>query len=466
VKSSEVIVALVIVSIAMTIGILWIPESISIAYFAITIGIIIFFIITYNKRYMWGYHGLFNLAIPSVVISIYTFIIALPAIYISGELQPWVAENYILAVASFYILYPVGLFLGEMISPIDMQKHENISTPVSLSHRINIDKTLYYSLVLLSVFLFSLYILKARSAPFIELILSPGDSQKYSRMREEAFKTLHMSRIEQYLFSWNRSLLIPMIGVMSIFYLRINKHLHNYIIAYGVFVYGFFVNIITLEKSPAASLLLSILVAIYLSSKKRDIRLILLSVGLSLSIPLVIWYLLQFGRDDIWQVIFMSLALRLFVIPADVLAQYFVVFPGIEGHLLGRSSQLFSWMHVEGTFPVSNFVMRIWLDNPETTGFANAIYLGNYWADFGIYGVILAHVVFGLILQLTYATYVKSSNYNVDLKYIIGIAISIPIFTFGFFSSNFTILYVTRGVLIWLAILIVMQKKKAMSVKA
>ena len=409
---------------------------------------------------MWGYHGLFNLALPSIVLSIYTVIIALPSIYIAGTLSESVRPNFTFAVISFFFVYPIGLLLGDIFQSVNAERYDSKYVYAEVDKKFKVNDKIFYILVTASVVLFGLYMLKARSAPFLELIFNPGDSAKYALMREEAFKTLNMSRIEQYLFSWNRSLLVPVIAVMTIFYVRGQKEFSRYVLAGMIISYGFFVNIITLEKAPAASLLISMMVAIYLSSRKRNIKLILYGIGISLLIPLSIFYLLQFGRDDIWRVIFLSLVLRLFIVPAEALSWYFVVFPEVHEFLLGRSSQLFSWMHVEGTFPVSNYVMKIWWNNPHTTGFANAIYLGNYWADFGIYGVLMAHIFFGFVLHLTYATMIKASKYAVDMKYIIGVAIAVPIFTFGFFSSNFTILYITRGLVVWLAFLIYLDKRE------
>jgi len=445
---------------AAALGILLLPEVYYVSYFATLVGISFVTALTFKKRYIWGYHGLFNLALPSIVLAIYTAIIAFPSIYIAGMLHESVRSNFTFAVVSFYSVYPLGLLFGDTFFPIDPNRYNQNYVHAEAEKQFELNPALLYILFAISVLLFAAYMFKARKAPFLELVLNPGDSAKYALMREEAFKTLNMSRIEQYLFSWNRSLLVPVVAVITAFYIREKKTLSRYLIGSGILSYGFFVNIITLEKAPAASLFISIMVAIYLSRRRRNVKLILYGIGLSLLIPLSIFYLLQFGRDDIWRVIFLSLVLRLFIVPAEALSWYFVVFPNVHEFLLGRSSQLFSWMHVEGTFPVSNYVMKIWWNNPHTTGFANAIYLGNYWADFGIYGVLIAHIFFGFILHLTYAAMVNASKYAVDLKYIIGVAIAVPIFTFGFFSSNFTILYITRGLVVWLAFLFYLSKKE------
>ncbi|MBT3229435.1 MAG: oligosaccharide repeat unit polymerase [Candidatus Marinimicrobia bacterium] len=450
----------VLIFTAVALGTFLLSEVYYTSYFATIAGILFISTLTYNKRYIWGFHGLFNLAIPSIVLSIYTVIIAIPSIYIAGTLEETVRSAYTFAVVSFYFVYPLGLLIGDILMPIKPARFNDVYVQEKVKKELKVNVRLLYALVTFSLILFLFYMYKAKTAPFLELIFNPGDAAKYALMREGAFKTLSMNRVEQYLFSWNRSLLVPIIAVITTFYMREKKNFSRYAIGATILSYGFFVNIITLEKAPAASLFITILVAIYLSRKNRNVKFILYGIVISFIIPLSIYYLLQFGRDDIWRVIFLSLLLRLFIMPAQALSWYFVIFPQIHEFLLGRSSQLFSWMHVEGTFPVSNYVMKIWWDNPTTTGFANAIYLGNYWADFGIYGVLIAHLFFGFIIHLTYASIVNASKYSIDLKYIIGIAIAVPIFTFGFFSSNFTILYITRGLIVWLAFLFYMNKKQ------
>ncbi len=450
----------VLVFTTIAVGTFLLPEDYYNSYFATIVGILFVSTLTYKKRYIWGYHGLFNLSLPSIVLSIYTVIIAIPAIYISGTLEETVRDNYSAAVVSFYFVYPLGLLIGDILAPIKETRFGKVYVEEKTKKELSVNVRLLYGLTAFSLILFLFYMLKAKTAPFLELVFNPGDAAKYALMREGAFKTLNMSRIEQYLFSWNRSLLVPIIAVITTFYIREKKTFSRYAIGAMILSYGFFVNIITLEKAPAASLFITILVAIYLSRKKRNVKLILYGIVISFIIPLSIYYLLQFGRDDIWRVIFLSLLLRLFIMPAQALSWYFIIFPQIHEFLLGRSSQLFSWLHVEGTFPVSNYVMKIWWNNPTTTGFANAIYMGNYWADFGIYGVLIAHLFFGFILHLTYAAMVNASKYSIDLKYIIGVAIAVPIFTFGFFSSNFTILYITRGLIVWLAFLFYLNKKQ------
>jgi len=115
---------------------------------------------------------------------------------------------------------------------------------------------------------------------------------------------------------------------------------------------------------------------------------------------------------------------------------------------LGRSTQLFSWMHIEGTFPLSNYIAKLWWKMPETTGSANANYLGTYWANFGWYGTTIFTFIFGFIIHLLQWKIYEVSGYKKNLLFIISIAVAIPSFTFGFLSSNFTIIFFTKGLLL------------------
>ena len=91
---------------------------------------------------------------------------------------------------------------------------------------------------------------------------------------------------------------------------------------------------------------------------------------------------------------------RLLITPAEVLINYFIYFPETHNFLLGRSTQLFSWMYSEGNFPVSNYIAKLWWDNPTSTISANANYLGNFWSDFGWYGTTISTFIFGILAHL------------------------------------------------------------------
>jgi len=111
-------------------------------------------------------------------------------------------------------------------------------------------------------------------------------------------------------------------------------------------------------------------------------------------------------------------------------------------------------------FDVSNYVAKIWWNDPNTTGYANAIYIGGFWADFGLIGVCISTILIGLFSQLLYYKTLIISEYQKNIVYVLVTCSTIGIFTFSFISINFTTLLLTKGILIIVFMLIVIQKIK------
>jgi len=419
------------------------------------ISIFIYILITYKYRLVYGFSGIRIASIPSIIVATFTLFISIPSIYVLMIREHSNELSYFYSILLFYFLFPAGLFIGQLYRHIDINRMRGI-----LKGKIIKDKYdyVFYEIILIilsvSILIFLGYLLRVNEIPLIELIKNPGDSTKFFYMREDALKTLHMTKIERYLFFWLRSLFIPFGIVGSLFINSMYSKYKYKILFISFFVFGILVNTITLEKSPIASIFLSIAAYVFLKKEKMKIGLIITLIFITLAGPMIISYFLFIDRENVFDVILWTYINRLFVTPSEVLFYYFQYFPERHEFLLGKSSQLFSWMFSEGTFPVSNYVAKLWWNMPKTTGSANAIYLGNFWSDFGWYGTIISTFIFGFISHLFQWKILFTTKYQKNLLYLVIMSICIPIFTFGFFSSNFTILFFTKGLLLLVIFLI------------
>ncbi len=428
---------------------LWMPEEWLIESSLLCISIFSYILLTYKQRLVYGFSGIRIASIPSTIVATFTVFISIPSIYVLMIKDHTNELTYFYSILLFYFLFPAGLFMGQVYRRIDLNRTWEI-----LKGEIEIlkhDKVFYEIIVILfsvCILIFCGYLLRVNEIPSIELLKDPGNSTKFFYMREDALKILQMTKIEKYLFHWLRSLFIPF-GIIGLLFLFSSYRKQKYkflFIAYLVF--GLIVNTITLEKSPVASLFLSIATYIFLKREKVKSSLIIVLIVITLSGPLLISYFLFIDRADVFNLILWSYISRLFVTPAEVLYYYFQYFPETHDFLMGRSTQLFSWMSSEGLFNVSNYVAKLWWKIPDTTGSANAHYLGTYWANFGWWGTTIFTVIFGFIIHLLQWKILDVSQYKKNIIYLISMAISVPNFTFGFFSSNFTILFFTKGLIL------------------
>tara|TARA_B100000809_G_scaffold154542_1_gene151879 strand:- start:1044 stop:2489 length:1446 start_codon:yes stop_codon:yes gene_type:complete len=427
----------------------WMPEEELLQSSFLCIAIFLFIVLTYKHRLVYGFSGIRIASIPSIIVATFTVFIAIPSIYILAINEHPNEIPYFFSIAMFYLLFPAGLLFGNKFRQIDTHSVIGLLTQKYSKH--SFDKYFYEILVILfsiSILIFCGYILRVNEIPLIELIKNPGNSARFFFMREEALKILEMTKIERYLFHWLRSLFIPF-GIIGSLFLASEYHKKKFKILFiSFFIFGLIVNSITIEKSPIASIFLSVCVYIFLKREKVKVSLVVALIVIILAGPVFISYLLFIDRQDVFEIILWTYINRLFVTPAEVLFYYFQYFPGTHDFLLGRSSQLFSWMYSEGNFPISNYIAQLWWNSPNTTGSANANYLGNFWSDFGWYGTTISTFIFGIIIHLFQWKILQTTNYRKNLLYLTTMAVCVPTFTFGFFSSNFTILFFTKGLLL------------------
>ncbi|MEC7848605.1 MAG: O-antigen polymerase [Candidatus Neomarinimicrobiota bacterium] len=424
---------------------------------------VIFFyiLLIYKHRMVYGYSGIRIASIPSSIVAAFTVFISIPSIYILMIKDNPNEIQYYYSIIIFYLIFPMGLYLGKSIRMIDEVKVKKLLiSKVAKSYN---DKYYYEILIILfsiSMLIFCGYLMRVNELPLIELIRNPGSSTRYFFMREEALKLLEMSRLEKYMFIWLRSLFIP-IGIVGSLYLMLEYRKKKYNVLFILFfIVGLIINSITLEKFPIAAIFVAIGTFYLLKKDHISFRFMLLFVFLILTGPLLITYLLIIEREGIFEIIFWSYIDRLFVIPSEVLFYYFEIFPDIHPFLFGSSSQLFSWMHTEGTFPISNYVAKIWWNMPDTSGSANAVYIGNYWSDFGWYGVIISTIILGFIAHLLQWKILTVSDYKKNFLFIVSIAAAVPSFTFGFISANFTNIFFTKGLILLIFFLFIYEYMK------
>ncbi|MFQ6604981.1 MAG: O-antigen polymerase [Fidelibacterota bacterium] len=441
-------------------SLLMIPDDYIFYSISILSALLCYEFVVYKYRFIFGLTGLNYLSVPSLMVLTFTIFISLPSIYIAGASVHPSRIPFFISILSFYFLFPLGLIIGQKIRPIEQVKLIDLKQAV---RKMDMDKRFYELLIILLTLclgILVLYLLRTDTIPLFELIKTPGDSTKFFYLREDALKTLQITRIERYAVHWLRSLFIPF-GIIGSLVLSTLYQKRTYKILFiNYLLIGLFVNTMTLEKSPLATVILVIAAYYYLKAKKVNALRIIGIIIAVLAGPMVITYFIFYGREDIFRVIYLSYFNRLIIVPSEVLSYYFQYFPEKHDFLWGRSSQLFSWMSQFGTFPISNYVAKVWWKDPFTTGNANAMYLGNFWADFGYIGPLLSTPIIGLVSHLFYRKILVTADYSMNIIYITVIAVCVPLFTFSFFSSNFTILFFTKGLVLIVIFLYWIENRK------
>jgi len=440
---------LIILSILVVLILLYSPDSSLIYSLGLIFSLIIYEILIYPYRIIYGITGIKVLAMPSIAFISFTVLIAIPAIYVASVNSGPYSNMFMFSILSFYIFYPMGLYLGNYFHRINCKKI-NLLSNMSFSNS-RIDIIIYEGMLILlftSLLIFILYLLRVETIP---LFLMLTDSKSYLSIwmvREESMKLLNVTFIEKYFFAWLRDIFIPL-GIISCLFLVVQYQKRKYFIIFSIFLLlGIINNSLTIAKAPTAALFLAITAFIFIKSKKVSLKFIFISLIIIFSFPYLVIHLVTPPEFRAPSNLLNSLFLRVFVVPAEALYQYYEVFPSKHEFLLGKGSKLFSWLHSEGLFNAANYVAKIWWSDPTTTGNANANYLGTFWADFGWYGVIISTILIGYIIHLFYWKLIVVSDYKKNIIYVSISSISVMMMSFTFISGNFTTIILTRGLLI------------------
>ena len=288
-----------------------------------------------------------------------------------------------------------------------------------------------------------------------------GNSSLLWVMRENALKLLELNTLERYMIFWQRSIIFPLVIILSCYgYIR-EKSYFWLILCVITVCLGIIFNSLTLEKSPTTFLLISLFSFFLLIKRNISIWHILLSVVIILIFPTVVYTYYYYDNSFLHQYVLTSLVNRIFIVPSESLYEYILIFPNIHDHLLGRATQLFSTFNQDGAFHLSNYVAKVAWGDKFTSGNINTIYLGNFWAEFAYIGVVISTFAIGYIVNWYYSILLRSSNYKKNILFLLSTSISIPILSFSFISSNFTTLFFTRGLIFFVLLFyIVIQRNK------
>jgi len=153
---------------------------------------------------------------------------------------------------------------------------------------------------------------------------------------------------------------------------------------------------------------------------------------------------------DIFSLTFTALLDRIFWKPAWLICRYFEVFPDKVEFLNGASIGLWSKFIGQPYFDVENYMAHFVHPGHEIqTGFANAAFFANLYADFGMLGIFLGTFFIGIFLQMLQTYMIRRPKNSLFLSTYIYLI-------FAFFllnSQSFVTVLNTNGV-VWVFVLL------------
>lgn len=443
-------IVLYFLPLVLLVGIIFISDfEIAVAFASVILMIFFYEFIISDYKEIWGFSGLIILSPASVILTVYTVLLAFPSIYYFSIYDGVGRYSFFISVLLFYVIFPLGLFISNKYFPIKTEKITNYLEKQYV--RSSIDEAIYSILIILLGIVISivcLYIYIVPKIPLFEMLTNPDAYMTLWILREESMKLLEISLVIKYFFSWARDLFFP-IGVIGSLFLASVYNKKKYKILFVIFIsLGVLYNSLTVAKAPTAALILSIVAFYFLKKNSLSLKFIISSIIFVLLFPATVYYFVTPPALRNFNWLFGLIFERIFLVPAQALIEYFKIFPTHFDYLFGRSTKILSWLHRDGIYNVANYVAKVWWQRPFTTGSANAIYIGTAWADFGYFGVCIWTFIIGFFTNFfSYKVY-QISDYKKNIIYVISIASTIMSFTFTFISSPFSTILLTRGLLI------------------
>jgi oligosaccharide repeat unit polymerase len=340
--------------------------------------------------------------IPSFWYVTYLVTILWPAFYVYSENDGPYRRVFLFAVESVIITVPIGWGLASRVLSFRLSEVEDFFCAPLIAPQV----TQRFSKAFVRFFVFALvmtllYLWEVKAVPLFYLIANPGDAFAAAVLREESFKLLNSPFL--YIYSVLRAVLYPyliMVSIGAYLVTRRAKWLWRSII---VLIAGVLYAALTIAKGPVAIIFLMVAFFFYYYKHGHLSRRAMATFFvIILLFPVLVATWAYVGTNlDLGQIgdVLQAIGDRLFHIPAEMVYGYFEFFPAQMGHLHGASigmlSALLQMKHVDTPNVVGQFLYPNGIESIT----ANAAFIGDLNADFGMGGVLIGSVLAGFIMQ-------------------------------------------------------------------
>jgi oligosaccharide repeat unit polymerase len=329
----------------------------------------------------------------------YLAMIFFPSFFVYADQEGPYRSTFLFAVESVLITVPVGWWMANRYFHFYKEDVEGFfARPIdSMDRSPQVYKRVGLLLVILTL-LTGFYMREATTIPLFYLLRNPGDYKQLVLLREDSFKLLDSPL--KYVYALARGVGFPLLILVSfggVLRKRGNKKWRTmFLISLTM---GIFFASLSLAKAPVAYIFLVLTVFLYLfRGGLLSRRMVATFLVLILLFPIGV-ILAVSSEDTTLAMALASTGTRLLYQPAAGVYYYFEIFPSHMPYLKGRSIGKLAWLLGDSYFDTPNYVGLY--ENPDAVDSvnANAAFIADLNADFGMWGVILGGVLAGFIME-------------------------------------------------------------------
>jgi hypothetical protein len=349
-----------------------------------------------------------RLTIPSFFYLSYLPMIYIPAFVVFGERTDPARWTFLIAVHLVLIMVPLGIGAMSLIARYTRSQHDAFYTapmvvPAVTTVEFHVAAAMFIAAAVITATYFAQ--LSFDRIPLVYMFTHPNDADNLLLLREESFKLFDprwnsaSSSGMFYAFLFLRTLLFPFLVLVTWGYYLCTRERRWLVLAIITLVLGGFYAAASIARAPLAAIVMRLMFFYYVfRGGQMGRRMTATLVAAMLAFPLLVTGL-AYGSEGLGDA-FMRVGKRFFYTPADDLYVYFEVFPRHVDYQYGGTLakpllKLFELPY----FYIENFVYLYQFPNGVQTGHANAAFLSNLHADFGLAGVALGSLVVGMIMQ-------------------------------------------------------------------
>jgi oligosaccharide repeat unit polymerase len=234
--------------------------------------------------------------------------------------------------------------------------------------------------------------------------------------------------------------LTPLLSIVAFAY-SLKTRLWSWRVLFGLlFVAAVIIQMYNFEKAPTLFyMIMLILTSIYVGKLRLNLRLILLFGAIAVAYIVVMYTLLgatgsstflNYSQGPIGRIILTQIA------PMYIFVDRFgEVYPYL--HLYGLPDSILQLYDVDQMRSARVIMMDLFPEKVQegTAGVLNTLYVGEAFATYGAWGVMLASVYLGVFVQLLYILFVRLPKHPVFISLFIFFIINIPRAMVGGFSD-------------------------------
>ncbi len=361
---------------------------------------------------LWLMHresGIFRLnriGIGSFWFFTYLPMVCIPAFSIYAQRPSPYREVYLFSVVSVLLTVPLGIMIANRIwrfRPDEMNAY--FSAPV---HQENDDFRfrLFIFFIAAIILVMADYFVRLKVIPFFYMLEHPNEVDRLTLLREEAFKLFDPrwsssgSTRMFYVYLFLRTVIFPFLIVVSLGHFLVTKRPRWFAVFTALMLLGVFYAASSIARAPVAAIFLRIGCLIYIyKSGLLSRRLLVILLVLILLFPTVVTAL-AYGNIDGFLHLAQKMIKRLSYSTAFGLYYYFEIFPEHHPFLWGQTLlKPFLQFFTKDFFYIENYVYKYAFPHGIPSGHENDAFISNFYADFGVAGVLIGGLIVGIIMQ-------------------------------------------------------------------